>query len=95
MNKYSVLSRPLLSEKSTLVRENLKQYTFKIDLRSTKADVRLAIEAMYGVKVAKVQTLITRGKVVRKGTHVSMTSKSKKAVVTLVEGAKLPLFEEQ
>jgi large subunit ribosomal protein L23 len=45
--------------------------------------------------VKAVQTLITRGKVVRRGNHVSMTSKMKKAVVTLAEGAKLPLFEEQ
>jgi large subunit ribosomal protein L23 len=95
MNPFQTLSKPVLSEKSTLVRENLKQYTFKVDLRSSKTDVRKAIESLYGVKVVKVQTLITRGKVVRKGTHVSLTSKTKKAVVTLVAGAKLPLFEEQ
>jgi len=95
MNPFQILSQPVLSEKSTLVRENLNQYTFKVDLRSTKNDVRSSIETMYGVKVVKVQTLITRGKVVRKGNHVSMTSKTKKAVVTLVDGAKLPLFEEQ
>jgi large subunit ribosomal protein L23 len=95
MNPFQILSKPVLSEKSTLVRENLNQYTFKVDLRSTKNDVRSAIETMYEVKVEKVQTLITRGKVVRKGNHVSMTSKTKKAVVTLVDGAKLPLFEEQ
>jgi large subunit ribosomal protein L23 len=94
MNPFQILSKPVLSEKSTLVRESLKQYTFKVDLRSTKNDVRKAIESVYGVKVAKVQTLITRGKVVRKGQHVSLTSKTKKAVITLVEGAKLPLFEE-
>ena len=95
MNPFQILSKPVLSEKSTLVRENLNQYTFKVDLRSTKNDVRSAIETMYEVKVEKVKTLITRGKVVRKGNHVSMTSKTKKAVVTLVDGAKLPLFEEQ
>jgi large subunit ribosomal protein L23 len=95
MNPFQILSKPVMSEKSTIVRENLKQYTFKVDIRSTKTDVRKAIESFYGVKVAKVQTVITRGKVVRKGNHVSLTSKSKKAVVTLVEGAKLPLFEEQ
>ena len=94
MNPFQILSKPVLSEQSTLVRESLKQYTFKVDLRSTKNDVRKAIESVYGVKVAKVQTLITRGKVVRKGQHVSLTSKTKKAVITLVEGAKLPLFEE-
>jgi large subunit ribosomal protein L23 len=95
MNSFQILSKPVLSEKSTLVREDLKQYTFKVDLRATKTDVRKAIETVYGVKVVKVQTLITRGKVVRKGNSVSLTSKTKKAVVTLVEGAKLPLFEEQ
>ena len=95
MNPFQILSKPVLSEKSTLVRENLKQYTFKVDLRATKDDVRKALESVYGVKATKIQTLITRGKVVRKGNHVSMTSKTKKAVVTLVEGAKLPLFEDQ
>jgi large subunit ribosomal protein L23 len=95
MNPFQILSKPVLSEKSTLVRENLKQYTFKVDLRATKNDVRKAVESVYGVKIAKIQTLITRGKVVRKGQHVSMTSKTKKAVITLVDGAKLPLFEEQ
>ncbi len=95
MNPFQILSKPVLSEKSTLVRENLKQYTFKVDLRATKDDVRKALESVYGVKTTKIQTLITRGKIVRKGNHVSMTSKTKKAVVTLVEGAKLPLFEDQ
>jgi large subunit ribosomal protein L23 len=95
MNPFQILSKPVLSEKSTLVREDLKQYTFKVDLRATKDDVRKALESVYGVKAVKVQTLITRGKVVRKGNHVSMTSKTKKAVVTLAEGAKLPLFEDQ
>jgi|694.fasta_scaffold102110_2 large subunit ribosomal protein L23 len=95
MNPFQVLSKPVLSEKSTSVRDGLNQYTFKIDLRATKNDVRAAIESVYGVKVVKVQTLITRGKVVRRGNNVSMTSKTKKAVITLTEGAKLPLFEEQ
>jgi len=95
MNPFQVLSKPVLSEKSTSVRDSLNQYTFKVDLRASKMDVRSAIEAVYGVKVTKVQTMITRGKVVRRGNKVSMTSKTKKAVITLVEGAKLPLFEEQ
>ncbi len=95
MNPFQILSKPVLSEKSTVVRENLKQYTFKVDLRATKNDIRKAIESVYGVKTIKVQTLITRGKVVRKGQHVSMTSKTKKAVITLAEGAKLPHFEDQ
>jgi large subunit ribosomal protein L23 len=95
MNPYQVLKTPVLSEKSTKLREARKQYVFKIDLKATKIDVTKAIEVVYGVKVAKVQTLITRGKVRRRGAHVSLASKTKKAVVTLVEGGKLPLFEDQ
>lgn len=95
MNPYQVLKKPIMSEKSTKLREARSQYVFTVDLKATKIDVSKAIETVYGVKVAKVQTLITRGKVRRRGVHVSLTSKTKKAVVTLVEGGKLPLFEDQ
>ena len=95
MNPFQVLKKPVMSEKSTKLRESAKQYVFSIDSKATKTDVYRAIEAVYGVKVVKVQTLITRGKVRRKGMHVSLGSKTKKAVVTLAAGMKLPLFEEQ
>jgi large subunit ribosomal protein L23 len=95
MNPFQVLKKPIMSEKSTKLREAGKQYVFSIDLKASKTDVSNAIAAVYGVKVAKVQTMITRGKVVRKGMHVSLSSKQKKAVVTLVPGGKLPLFEDQ
>lgn len=95
MNPYQVLKKAVMSEKSAKLRENGKQYVFSVDPKATKTDVSKAIEAVYGVKVSKVQTLLTRGKVKRRGQHVSLGSKTKKAVVTLVTGAKLPLFEDQ
>jgi large subunit ribosomal protein L23 len=95
MNPFQVLKKPIMSEKSTKLREGVKQYVFSVAPKATKIDVSKAIEAVYGVKVAKVQTLLTRGKVRRKGINVSLDSKTKKAVVTLVPGAKLPLFEDQ
>ena len=95
MNPYQVLKKPIMSEKSTKLREASKQYVFSVDTKASKTDVTKAIEVIYGVKVAKVQTLLTRGKVRRKGNQISLGSKIKKAVVTLVEGAKLPLFEDQ
>ena len=95
MNPYQVLKKPIMSEKSTKLREASKQYVFCVDTKASKTDVTKAIEVVYGVKVAKVQTLLTRGKVRRKGNQLSLGSKIKKAVVTLVEGAKLPLFEDQ
>ena len=95
MNPYEVLLKPIISEKATSLRENAKQYVFKIALKANKSDVKNAIQSVYGVKTVNVQTLITRGKIRRRGVQVSLTSKTKKAIVTLTEGAKLPLFEDQ
>lgn len=95
MNPYRVLVRPLLSEKSNATREREGKYTFEVALDASKKDVAEAIVKLYDVKPLSVRTLITRGKVRRRGIHVSMTSKKKKAFVTLPEGAKIPgLFEE-
>lgn len=95
MNPYNVLVRPLLSEKSNKVREKLGKYTFEVQLKATKVEIAAAVTKMYDVKVATVRTLITRDRVRRKGIHILVPKKAKKAVVTLVEGAKIALFEDQ
>ena len=95
MNPYNVLIRPLLSEKSNTTRESTGKYTFEVRLDATKEDIAAAVTKLYDVKPLSVRTNITRGKFRRRGIHVSLTSKKKKAVITLPEGAKIPgLFEE-
>ena len=95
MNPYDVLVRPLLSEKSNRERENSNKYTFEIRPDAGKKDVRLAIEKMFDVKVDSVTTAITRGKFKRRGAYISKRpGKAKKAIVTLVGDAKIPLFED-
>lgn len=94
MNPYEVLSRPLLSEKSNKVREASNKYTFQVAPRATKHDVKKAVEIMFDVKVAQVQTLVTRGKVKRRGNNVAKLPNIKKAIVTLTEGGKIALFED-
>ena len=93
MNPYSVLVKPLLSEKSNDARERDNKYSFKVDLKATKGDVRKAVEKLLDVKVSSVQTLVTRGKIKRRGNQVGHLSNTKKAIVTLVEGAKIGLFD--
>lgn len=93
MNPYSVIVRPVLSEKSDATRERESKYTFEIKRDASKNDVKAAVEALFDVKVASVNTCITRGKMRRKGMHVSMSSNKKKAVVTLHQGQKLDIFE--
>jgi len=94
VNPFSVLVKPNISEKSNVQRETHRQYTFEVRLDASKKDVELALEKLYGVKPTQVNTSITRDKIRRRGNQVSLPGKYKKAVVTLPEGAKLPLFEE-
>ena len=95
MHPLSVIIRPVLSEKSNQVREGQGKYTFIIQKDATKDDVKKAVAALWNVKVEKVRTLIQRGKFKRRGAHFSKPTLTKKAVVTLVAGAKLPIFEDQ
>ena len=95
MHPFHVIIRPVLSEKSNGVRENESKYTFIVQKEATKEDVKKAVAALWNVKVEKVRTLIQRGKFKRRGAHYSKPSLTKKAVITLVEGAKLPIFEDQ
>jgi len=95
MNPYSVLLRPLVTEKSNKAREDQTQYSFQICLDAGKEDVKAALTKLYDVKVDKVRTMITRGKYRRRGMYLSHTpKKTKKAVVTLAKGQTLKIFED-
>jgi large subunit ribosomal protein L23 len=91
---YQILRRPIVSEKSyALMEEGV--YTFEVDERATKVDVRRAVEQVFEVKVAKVNTLNRKGKTVRNrrtGT-LSRRSDAKIAYVTLRDGYSIQLMQ--
>jgi len=95
MHPFHVIVRPVLSEKSNGVRENEGKYTFIVQKEATKDDVKKAIAALWNVKVESVNTLLQRGKFKRRGSRYSTPTLTKKAVVKLADGAKLPIFEDQ
>ena len=95
MEPYSVIMRPVLSEKSTGLREEYNQYTFQISKFATKHDVAGAVKAIWGVDVEKVTTLTRRTKIKRRGSVLSHPKTVKFAFVRLSKAAKLPLFEDQ
>jgi large subunit ribosomal protein L23 len=95
MHPYSVIEKPILSEKSNDLREREGKYSFVVKRDATKDDVKKAVSMIWGVEVLDVHTMIQRGKVKRRGANMSKTSNFKKAIVKLAEGAKLPLFDEQ
>ncbi len=91
MEARDILKRPIVTEKSTdLMAEN--KYTFEVDLRASKLQIKAAVEEIFEVKVQQVNTSRVKGKLRRMGRHEGYTSEWKKAVVTLQPGHSIEVF---
>ena len=95
MNVFSVLKRPLLTEKSNDLRDKVGHYAFSVNSDACKPLVKKAVETVFNVQVDKVRTLIRRGKMKRRGNLMYMTKPMKVAYVTLKDGQSLPLFADR
>ena len=84
---HDIIIRPIITEDS-MARLANKAYTFKVVDGSNKTEIRKAVEELFGVKVAKVNTISMKSKTRRVGYHVGETSAWKKAIVTLTEDSK-------
>ena len=84
---YDIILTPVISEQSMDVAAD-KKYTFQVATDANKTQVKLAIEEIFGVEVAKVNIMNYDGKVKRMGRNVGRTAAYKKAVVTLTEKSK-------
>ena len=93
MDPHQVIIRPVISEKSYNLIENEGQYTFQVDRRANKNQIKRAVENAFDVSVAKVNTTNVKSKPKRQGLTRGRTSVWKKAVVKLVEGDRIELFE--
>jgi len=93
MDLHSIIKRPLVTEKGTIVREMHNQYMFEVSPVATKYQIRTAIESMFKVHVEDVRTINVRGKIKRVGQSYGKRSNWKKVYVTLRQGEKLEIFE--
>ena len=91
MDKYDVIKRPIVSEKSTKLAEQRK-YTFEVDKRANKIQIKDAIEAIFNVKVEKVNVVNGKAKAKRVGQYSGFTASVTKAIVTLQEGHKIDIY---
>ena len=91
---HQIIRRPIITEKANDLQEQFNQYTFEVDPKANKIEIRHAIEAIFGVKVASVRTSIVRGKKRRVGRSVGQRRSWKKAVVALREGHEIDFFGE-
>ena len=92
-NLRAVIRRPLITERATQLQEARGKYSFEVDNRANKIDVKRAVESMFDVQVVKVNTTSVRGKVKRLGRFVGRRSDWKKAIVTLADGQSIDIFE--
>lgn len=88
-----LVRRPLVTEKATLLMEN-NQYTFEVDPRATKPQIKAAIEELFEVEVIGVSTLNPPRKQKRVGRFIGHRSQYKRAMVTLAAGSSINLFPE-
>ena len=87
-----VILRPVVSEKSYAGIE-LNSYTFLVDPRSNKTEIKEAVQSIWDVRVISVNTLKRRGKVKRRGYTKGKRPDEKRAIVTLAPGDSIEIFE--
>ena len=92
MHLYEVLKRPIVTEKTTLQGDE-GRYTFEVDLRANKHQVKEAVEKIFDVEVVAVNVISMPGKRHRYGRYVSKPQSWKKATVRLAEGQSIGFFE--
>ena len=92
MKTTDVIRRPLITEKTTVIREDGRTLVFQVARDANKIDIKRAVEQLLGSKVESVRTTLSHGKVKRQGRFAGRRPDWKKAYVKLREGEKLPEF---
>jgi large subunit ribosomal protein L23 len=93
---YEVLRRPIITEKSSYLSSKLGQYVFEVNRQATKNEIKQAVETLFDVSVVRVNILNVPARRTRRPRSrrvLVRRSGIKKAVVTLAEGQRLPVFE--
>lgn len=92
---YDVIRRPLITEKSTQLKETQRALCFEVQRDATKPEIKKAVEALFEVKVDSVRVINVRGKLKRQGRYAGRRADWKKAYVVLKKGEKMVEFFEQ
>jgi len=90
---HTIILRPLVTEKSTVARDELNQVAFRVRREANKIEIKAAVEQIFDVEVLRVNTSSVPGKWKRRGRRVGRMANWKKAVVTLAEGSSIDFYE--
>lgn len=89
---YEIIKAPVITEQSLTLVDSENKYTFKVDKKANKVEIKKAIEAIYNVTVVAVNTIVVKPKAKRMGRYEGFTTGYKKAIVKLADGNKIDAF---
>ena len=93
MNAQQIVLKPLVTERSMVLRDLQNKYMFKVHTRATKPEIRKAIEELFSVKVTDVRTMNVAGKPKRLGRSSGHRPSWKKAIVTVAQGQAIEIYD--
>lgn len=89
---HRIIKRPIITEKNTMQAAKLNEYGFEVEPTANRAEIKKAIEKLFGVKVERVNTMVVRQDPRKLGRYPGTRRLMKKAVVKLKEGEKFEFF---
>jgi large subunit ribosomal protein L23 len=89
---YDIIKAPIITEQSSKIIESQNAYTFEVDRKANKVEIKKAVEAIFNVKVVRVNTVNVLPKFKRMGKYEGYKQAYKKAIVKLAEGQKIDQF---
>lgn len=93
MIDYGIIRRPLVTEKTSIQKEQSNQFTLEVDRRANRIEIKRAIEKIFKVNVAHIRTMQVKGKKKQRGRIIGKRRDWKKAIVTLLPGERIEFFE--
>jgi large subunit ribosomal protein L23 len=93
MTAYDIVKKPIITEKTEILRREFNKYTFEVNKKANKIEIKKAVEAIFNVKVVDIATLNIKPVTKRHGMKLYKTSAKKKAVVKLAEGNTITFFQ--
>lgn len=86
MTVYNIIKKPIITEKTEMLRREKNTYTFEVDPKANKIEIKKAVEKVFGVKVGEVNTINVKPTTKRYGMKLYKTKLTKKAIVKVLEG---------
>ncbi len=93
MIDYGIIRRPLITEKTSIQKEQSNQITFEVDRGANRIEIKRAIEKIFKVNVAHIRTMQVKGKTKQRGRVIGKRRDWKKAIITLLPGERIEFFE--